>query len=246
MRLTLDTSCVIDAAQAQPRGPQVDELVDLARHRRVGLWITEAFTVDQETAPADRHQPNLAWLSARPVIGRIPGPWRLGYSGLGPDGFTDDTSAAADLALREIILSERLQRGRLDEHDPALLARTATRSPTSSTSPSTAWPATTPSSPATTTTCSATRSPSAAEPASSSSTPPKPSSSPAAEATRPARSGSSTPSRARPAARTKPPDLEPDRPPRTSRARRGQPGHPARRDQLSIPKRGGKHRGMGD
>jgi hypothetical protein len=82
MRLTLDTSCVIDAAQAQPRGPQVDELVDLARHRRVGLWITEAFTVDQETAPADRHQRNLAWLSARPVIGRIPGPWRLGYSGL--------------------------------------------------------------------------------------------------------------------------------------------------------------------
>jgi hypothetical protein len=49
MRLTLDTSCVIDAAQAQPRGPQVDELVDLARHARVGLWITEAFTVDQET-----------------------------------------------------------------------------------------------------------------------------------------------------------------------------------------------------
>jgi hypothetical protein len=56
MRLTLDTSCVIDAAQAQPRGPQVDDLVDLARHGRVGLWITEAFTVDQETAPADRHQ----------------------------------------------------------------------------------------------------------------------------------------------------------------------------------------------
>jgi hypothetical protein len=205
MRLTLDTSCVIDAAQAQPRGPQVDDLVDLARHGRVGLWITEAFTVDQETAPADRHQRNLAWLSARPVIGRIPGPWRLGYSGLeGPDGFTDDTSAAADLALREIILSERLQRGRLDEHDPALLARNRDKVTDVQHSPPTAWPATTPSSPATTTTCSATRSPSAAEPASSSSTPPKPSSSPAAEATRPARSGSSTPSRARPAARTKP------------------------------------------
>jgi hypothetical protein len=124
LRLTIDTTCVIDAAQAQPRGPQVVELVDLARQGRVGLWITEAFTVDQETAPADRHQRNLAWLSARPVIGRIPGPWRLGYSGLeGPDGFTDDTSAAADLALREIILPEELQRGRLDEHDPALLAR---------------------------------------------------------------------------------------------------------------------------
>jgi len=37
--------------------------------------------VDQETAPADSHQRNLARLSARPVIGRIPGPWRLGYSG---------------------------------------------------------------------------------------------------------------------------------------------------------------------
>jgi hypothetical protein len=65
--------------------------------------------------PADRHQRNPAWLSARPVIGRIPGPWRLGYSGLeGPDGFTDDTGAAADLALREIILfpqSEPSRRG---------------------------------------------------------------------------------------------------------------------------------------
>jgi hypothetical protein len=105
MRLTLDTSCVIDAAQAQPRGPQVDDLVDLARHGRVGLWITEAFTVDQETAPADRHpaQPGLA---QRPA-GHRPHPRslaaRLLRSGR-PDGFTDDTRAAAELALREIIL----------------------------------------------------------------------------------------------------------------------------------------------
>jgi hypothetical protein len=119
-------------------GPHIDELVDLARQGRVGLWITEAFTVDQETAPPDKAQLNLAWLSQQPVIGRIPGPWRLGYSGLeGPDGFTDDDHAAADLALREIILPEELQRGRLDEHDPAQLAATATRSPTSSTSPPT-------------------------------------------------------------------------------------------------------------
>jgi hypothetical protein len=124
LQLTLDTTSVIDAAQAQPRGPLVVELVDLGRQGRVGLWITEAFTVDQETAPLDKAQLNLAWLSQQPVIGRIPGPFRVGYSGLeGPDGFTDDDHAAADLALREIILSEQLQRGRLDEHDPALLAR---------------------------------------------------------------------------------------------------------------------------
>jgi hypothetical protein len=124
LRLTLDATTIIDAAQAQPRGPLILALVDLARRGRVGLWITEAFTVDQETAPADRVQRNLEWLSQQPVIGRIPGPWRLGYSGLeGPDGFTDDDHATADLALREIILPEQLQRGRLDENDPALLAR---------------------------------------------------------------------------------------------------------------------------
>ena len=123
LRLTLDTNSIIDAAQAQPRGPQVDELVNLARQGRVGLWITEAFTVDQEQAPADKHQRNLAWLSARPTIARIPGPRRVGYSGLeGPDVFTEADNGAADTALRELLLPGRLQPGRLDEHDPALLA----------------------------------------------------------------------------------------------------------------------------
>jgi hypothetical protein len=124
LRLTLDTTSVIDAAQAQLRGPQVVELVDLARQGRVGLWVTEAFTVDQETAPADKAQLNLAWLSQQPVIGRIPGPFRVGYSKpAGPDEVIDDDHATADLALREIILPEQLQRGRLDENHPALLAR---------------------------------------------------------------------------------------------------------------------------
>jgi hypothetical protein len=68
LRLTLDTNCVIHAAQAQPYGPQVDELVDLARDGRVDLWITEAFSVDQERAPTDKHQRNLAWLGQRPPI----------------------------------------------------------------------------------------------------------------------------------------------------------------------------------
>lgn len=96
LRLTLDTNCVIHAAQAQLCGLQVDELVDLARDGRVGLWITEAFIVDQERAPTDKHQRNLAWLSQRSTIGRIPGPFRLGYSALGgPDVLTDDDTPAS-------------------------------------------------------------------------------------------------------------------------------------------------------
>jgi hypothetical protein len=46
-----------------------------------------------------------------------------------------DDHATADGALRELLLPERLQRGRLDERDPALLALTAAKSPMSSTSP---------------------------------------------------------------------------------------------------------------
>jgi hypothetical protein len=42
LRLTLDTSCVIHGAEAQPHGAQIDELVELAGDGRVGLWITTA------------------------------------------------------------------------------------------------------------------------------------------------------------------------------------------------------------
>jgi hypothetical protein len=124
LRLTLDTNCVIHAAQAQPWGLQVDELVDLARDGRVGLWITEAFIVDQERAPTDKHQRNLAWLSQRSTIGRIPGPFRLGYSALGgPDVLTDDDTPGVDALLCEILLPDRLQAERLDENDAAAIAK---------------------------------------------------------------------------------------------------------------------------
>ena len=43
LRLTLDTSSVIHAAQAQPYGPQIDELAEHRRQGRVRLWITTAF-----------------------------------------------------------------------------------------------------------------------------------------------------------------------------------------------------------
>jgi hypothetical protein len=104
LRLTLDTSSVIHGAQAQRYGPEIDELVDLARQGQVGLWITTAFAVDQEHAPADKRQRNLAWLSERPLIGSVPGPFRFDYSGLdGPDGFVGGQHADADAALRDIL-----------------------------------------------------------------------------------------------------------------------------------------------
>jgi hypothetical protein len=105
LRLTLDTSAIIHAAQGQWYGLQIDELAELAAQGRVGISITEAFAVDQERAPADKHQRNLEWLSRQPLISRIPGPFRFDYSALdGPDGFPTDEHAAADAAIRQILL----------------------------------------------------------------------------------------------------------------------------------------------
>jgi hypothetical protein len=105
LRLTLDTNCVIHAAQAQAYAPQMAELRALNRDGRVSLWITEAFTVDQERASADKHRLNLAWLSEQPVMERVPGPCRRGYSRRGgPDLRTDAETAAVDAALCELLL----------------------------------------------------------------------------------------------------------------------------------------------
>jgi hypothetical protein len=125
LRLTLDTCSVIDGAQAQAYAPQMAELRALARDGRVGLWITEAFTVDQERASADNQHRNRVWLSARPAIGRVPGPFRLGYSELGGPDFLldDDDIVAADAVLCEILLAERFQAERLDEDDAPLMAK---------------------------------------------------------------------------------------------------------------------------
>jgi hypothetical protein len=125
LRFTLDTDCVIRGAQAQPYRPQIHELVDLARNgRRLGLSITEAFAVDQETASPENYQLNLEWLSKQSAIGRIPGPCRVGYSERGgPDVVVGDHHAAADAALREILLSERYQPGNLREDDETLMAK---------------------------------------------------------------------------------------------------------------------------
>jgi hypothetical protein len=104
LRLTLDTSTIIHGAQGQQYGAQVDDLVELGQRGQVELCRTSAFAVDQERAPADKHQRNLAWLAQRPHIGSHPGPWRLDYSGFdGPDWFLDGRAAAVDEALKQIL-----------------------------------------------------------------------------------------------------------------------------------------------
>jgi hypothetical protein len=123
LRLTIDTSGVIHAAQSQPYGPQIDEVVDLARQGRVGLWITTAFGNDQERAPADKHQQNLAWLSQRPIQ-TVPGGFRLDYSRLGIDTvLLSDEQAAIVRTIDEILLPKRYQVGNLHADDEAFMAK---------------------------------------------------------------------------------------------------------------------------
>jgi len=124
LRFTLDTSGVIHAVQAQRYGPQVDELVELGRQGRVGLWITTAFGNDQERAPADKHQRNLAWLSERPLIGTVPGGFRLNYSRLGIDtALLSEEQAATVRTIDEILLPTRYQVGNLRADDEISMAK---------------------------------------------------------------------------------------------------------------------------
>jgi hypothetical protein len=124
LRLTLDTSSVIHGAQAQLYGPQIDELVEFARSGQVGLWITTAFANDQERAPEDKHQRNLAWLSERPLIGTVPGGFRLDYSRLGIDTvLLSEEQKAVAMTIDEILLPEAYRVGNLRPDDEALMAK---------------------------------------------------------------------------------------------------------------------------
>jgi hypothetical protein len=124
LRLTLDTSSVIHGAQAQQYRIEVDELVDLARQGRVGLSITTAFDNDQERAPADKRQRNLDWLRRRPLIGTVPGGFRLDYSRLGIDTVLLSTDQAAIAkTIDEILLPKAYQVGNLRADDADAKAR---------------------------------------------------------------------------------------------------------------------------
>jgi hypothetical protein len=124
LRLTLDTSSVIHGAQAQRYGPQIDELVELAGNGQVGLWITTAFTNDQERAPEDKHQRNLAWLNERPLIGIVPGGFRLDYSRLGIDTvLLSEEQKVVAMTIDEILLPKAYRVGNLRPDDEALMAK---------------------------------------------------------------------------------------------------------------------------
>jgi hypothetical protein len=104
LRLTLDTACVIDAAQGSEHSAEIDHLVALARAGPVGLWLTSAFAADQSRASKEDYQTNLQWLSERPLVRQVPGPFRFDLSKFdGPDEFVSDEIAKADEAIKMIL-----------------------------------------------------------------------------------------------------------------------------------------------
>ncbi len=171
LRLTVDTSGVIHGAQAQQYGLQIDDLVDLARRGQIGLWITTAFAVDQETA--------------RPTSASATSP---GSAHGRPSGASRARSGSATPCwrLRRAHRRRHLRRRRRPTRDPPARAapsrapgrerpgRHGNLPPQGHRCPAPHRPPhgrpRRPSSPATTTTCSASAGSSAAEPASSSST----------------------------------------------------------------------------
>ncbi|MGI5348827.1 hypothetical protein ACQEU8_11610 [Streptomyces sp. CA-250714] len=104
LRLTLDTNCVVDAVMNQGYASEVNQLVELARANRVGLWLTSGFQADQSISKKHNYQANLQWLSERPLIGQIPGPFRLDFSPLGGnDELTHGETLRIDEAIKTIL-----------------------------------------------------------------------------------------------------------------------------------------------
>ena len=104
LTLTLDITCVIDAAQGGEHGAEINQLVNLARAGNVSLWLTSAFDADQARASDENYQANLQWLSGRPLIQQIPGPCRLDLSTLdGPDKIASDEISKADEKIKSIL-----------------------------------------------------------------------------------------------------------------------------------------------
>jgi hypothetical protein len=121
---TLDTSCVIHAAQQQAEAGAVERLVDAARKSRVTLWLTAAFAADQTRGSSEHLRANLEWLAGRPVNQALSGPFRLDYSQLdGPDVLIDDDTAEIIAIVEEVLLRPACRVGQLDASDQALMER---------------------------------------------------------------------------------------------------------------------------
>jgi hypothetical protein len=122
--MTLDTSCVIHAAQNGQYVAELAELVSLAKAGRVSLFLTGAFEVDMEKAKDRNKAQNFEWLRGRPVIARVPQPFRFDFSPFDDPGhgFMKGPEEVALLKkLEEIMVPADLRPGRFDPaKEPAL------------------------------------------------------------------------------------------------------------------------------
>ena len=124
LALTLDTSCVIHAAQSQTEAMAVERLVDAARNGQVVLWLAAAFNADLSRASSEHARANMKWLESRPVNQRMPGPFRLDYSVLGgSDVLASDDAARVTSTIEGILLSEKYQAGNLDSGNDSFMDR---------------------------------------------------------------------------------------------------------------------------
>ena len=109
-RFTLDTSCVIAAVNGEePAASDIEQLVELARSRRIDIVITSGFEIDQRRVRNERRRANLEWLASVPLF-PVPGPFRLGMSYLdGTDVLTADDIPAVDEAISNIVLPKGMK-----------------------------------------------------------------------------------------------------------------------------------------
>ena len=117
---------MIHSAQFQAYGADIDRLVELARQGAVTLSITSAFDVDQAVMKPDdeRRLRNLRWLAERPMIARLPGPLRFGYSTWdGADVLVADNFPPLDDCIRNVVLPEHYGSSPVDEGDPVAMRK---------------------------------------------------------------------------------------------------------------------------
>ena len=115
-RLTLDTNCISALANPQasndPAEVQaLEQLVDLARSRRLTVQLASAYDRDVERwTDVEGRAQRLAWLAQAPEIRRVGGLFRLDVSVLdGPDVLGSDAETELDERLRAILAPTKTQ-----------------------------------------------------------------------------------------------------------------------------------------
>lgn len=123
LRLTLDTSAVISAAQGQQHAEEIDQLAELARSGRILVALATTFDVEQRRASSENRLRNLEWLRSCPVH-RHAAPFRLDYSTLGgPDVLASKNTAEASKTIEDILLAPNYRPGGFDASDADAIYR---------------------------------------------------------------------------------------------------------------------------